>query len=553
LKIIDLVLLFIIVIFSVFSTLVMSYIAMAAGIGPWIETTLVLFSMLIFNTIARYAMVNYVQSIGLSTAAGGIGGIMATSFAFSLPTLYFLSPEVFQSWMNNPPLFVLLFTIFALAAGSFGFLLANMFEEHFLVTEKMKFPIGELVYNTIVDKGQIGKAKELVSGFFLTQFFLFVVTHFKLISQTIVLNNVHRLSMFIVPSFVVPLTQLPMYIAVGFVTGYVIAIPLLVGFLLKVLCLNPLFYIYTNPKLFFPSPVFSWLTQSSLTETEFSLAFCSGMIVYGAVIGFISLLPMVKGWIKKLYKRDFNFGGGNGFIEIPWIELFLVLLLNVAVLWYFNFSLVSQLYLMVFSSVCIYQMLVIAGKMGIIPLGRFATFVMIPAMLFFELDAVQITLIAAFVEVAGGVAGDVLFGRRVAQLASIDHKKMVWAQWIGFMVSALAIGVIFWLFITHLGLGKEAGLPVIKAYNRALLINFKSFDFYVLIMGIFFGYLVKFTKINPALLLGGILMPPNISLMLILGGLVSLAVSNKEEYFPLMSGISSGNSVWLLLNALLRA
>ena len=499
---------------------------MAAGIGPWIETTLVLFSMLIFNTLARYITINYVESIGLATAAGGIGGIMATSFAFSLPTLYFISPTIFQSWMNNPTFFILLFTTFALAAGSFGFLMANIFEEHFLVTEKMKFPIGELVYNSIVDKGQMGKAKELVSGFFVTQFFLFLITRFKLISETIVLNTTHRLSMFIVPSFVVPLTQLPMYLAVGFVTGYVIAIPLLVGFLLKVLCLNPLFYVYTNPQLFFPSPLFSWLTPNSLTETEFSLAFCSGMVVYGAAIGFFGLLPLAKNVFTKIKNRKFDFNNKE-FMHIPWVEASLVLLLNMLVLWYFNFSLLTQLYLFSFSIICIYQMLVIAGKIGIIPLGRFATFVMIPGMLFFDLDAVQITLIAAFVEVSGGVAGDVLFGRRIAQLASIERKKMVWAQCIGFIVSALVIGIVFWLFINNLGLGKSAGLPVIKAYNRALLINFKSFDLYVLLLGIFFGYLIKFIKINPALLLGGILMPPNISLMLILGGMVSLAVRNK--------------------------
>ncbi len=156
-------------------------------------------------------------------------------------------------------------------------------------------------------------------------------------------------------------------------------------------------------------------------------------------------------------------------------------------------------------------------------------------------------------EIAGGIAGDLLFGRRLAQLATIERKKMVWAQWLGFLISAAVIGIVFWVFINNLGLGQSGGLPVIKAYIRALLINFKIFDLYVLGMVVVFGYFVKFTKINPALLLGGILMPPNISLMLIIGGLISMMFKNKEEYYPLMSGISSGNSIWLLLNALLRA
>ncbi|MGE0207087.1 MAG: hypothetical protein AB7R69_04550, partial [Candidatus Babeliales bacterium] len=70
-KLTNLLIVFVIIVSSIFSTLVMSYIAMASGIGPWIETTLVLFSMLFFIIAARFIALPYVESIGLSTSAGG--------------------------------------------------------------------------------------------------------------------------------------------------------------------------------------------------------------------------------------------------------------------------------------------------------------------------------------------------------------------------------------------------------------------------------------------------------------------------------------------------
>jgi hypothetical protein len=344
--------------------------------------------------------------------------------------------------------------------------------------------------------------------------------------------------------------QLPMYVAVGFVTGYVIAIPLLVGFLLKIVCLNPLFYLYENPQ----SLLFSLLPIQfkNITETEFILAFCSGMVLYGALNGLSDIVLLSKRFFIYIKQQGRRFYAVSGSSSLPWLQAVSIVLLNSLFLNYFKFSLYAQCYLFLFSGICIYQMMIIAGKMGIIPLGRFATFVMVPGMFLFHLDPIQITLVAAFVEIAGGIAGDVLFGRRLAMLGNIDQNIMKRYQWLGLVVSALAIGIVFWLFITTFGIGKATGLPAIKASSRALLINFKTFDVFVLAMGFVFGYLLRFIKINPALLLGGILMPPNISLMLIAGGLVSLHIKDKERYFPLMSGVSSGNSMWLLAEALFR-
>jgi len=209
----------------------------------------------------------------------------------------------------------------------------------------------------------------------------------------------------------------------------------------------------------------------------------------------------------------------------------------------------GQLYLVAFSFVCAYQITNIAGKIGLAQLGRFATFVMVPAMFLFTVSHTQIVLIATFVEICGGVATDILFGRKIAYLGGISIKKMKMFQYLGLVVSSLTVGVVFWLLINHFELG-SADLFAQRAQARQLLINVKSFDFYVLIIGFVFGYVLKRINLNPMLVLGGLLMPLNISLSLIVGGLCTLLVKNKEEWYPFWSGVFASNSVWMLIRAI---
>src|SRR5207244_3774642 len=82
---------------------------------------------------------------------------------------------------------------------------------------------------------------------------------------------------------------------------------------------------------------------------------------------------------------------------------------------YLAFSLYVQFYLVLCALITTYQISAIEGRIGLALLVRFATFVMVPAMLLFNLDNVQLVFIATFIEISGGVATDVLFGRKLAQ------------------------------------------------------------------------------------------------------------------------------------------
>jgi hypothetical protein len=218
-------------------------------------------------------------------------------------------------------------------------------------------------------------------------------------------------------------------------------------------------------------------------------------------------------------------------------------------LFYFKFPWYVQLYLVIGTAITTYQIAAIAGRIGLALLGRFATFVMVPAMLIFNSSYVHMVFIATFVEMAGGVAADVLFGRKLAQLSDISRATMRRYQLLGLIVASVSIGIIFWLFINHFGLG-SAQLFAYRAQSRQLLIQTKHFDYVVVLLGALFGLCLQYIRLNPMLVLGGLLMPLDITFGLVVGGLLAALSSDKEEWYPFWSGIFASNSLCMLLRAL---
>ncbi|MFI5332698.1 MAG: OPT/YSL family transporter, partial [Candidatus Babeliales bacterium] len=238
----------------------------------------------------------------------------------------------------------------------------------------------------------------------------------------------------------------------------------------------------------------------------------------------------------------------SNFLYIEWI---VVLLMAVVFFSWFNFSIPLQLYLVLFTALCTYQLLVIGGEMGMAPVGRFATFVMMPALFIFKPNYEQLTIISTFVEVCGGVAVDILFGRKLAHLAGIESKKVKAFQWFGLIISSLVVGIIFWILITKFGLG-STGLIAQRSQTRALTIQFQNFDFYAMVLGALYGSLLKEFKVSPIMVLGGILMSMDSVILLILGGLVATLMRDAKEYQVFWSGVFAVNSIVMIITALWR-
>ena len=299
--------------------------------------------------------------------------------------------------------------------------------------------------------------------------------------------------------------------AIGFIAGHTIAIPLGIGILAKNLICSP-----AHASCF-----------AHLPFCDFLVAFAGGIVAYGALISFLTIPSAFKGLNgkqKNNEQKEKRISPKINFTELAQWVLFLAI--TYAFLSYFQFSILSQLYLLACTTLCTYQLIIIGGKIGIAPMARYATFVMVPGMMLFGYNAIQITLVSTFVEICGGVAVEILFGRKVGQLSSLPRLKTRLFQWLGLLISALAVGFCFWLLITNLGLG-SAQLIAQRSQSRALLVMVQSFDVFALILGALFASILKELKINAIMVLGGILMPTELALPLVFGGLSSLLLKKR--------------------------
>ncbi len=526
-------------VFAIFSTAVMSYISMATPIGPWIAPMLVLFATIIFKVFLYHFVKNSnSNSIALVTAGGSVGGILATAFGFSFPTLFFLNPDLFSTWMDNPYLFAGRMFLLAITAGGYGFLIANLLEKRFIVQEQMPFPIGQLTYKMIAAQNQIKKAWQLVAGLCATVFWCGLQSVGKYkgpVPHKVLLTAGKQYQYIRFPRILLRLDILPMLLAIGFITGHVIAIPLLVGALSKIFIVEPInFYFF-----------------SAISRMDFAFAFSSGLVGLGAVLGLLKLPKIIRNTISQIKNNKSSnnqwFAHAKEVLSIS--ELALLGLLFICMFVVFNFSILQAFYLIVCTFFTSYILCTIAGKIGIAQLGRFATFVMLPFLFLFGINAIHVTIVSTFVEVCGGVAVDVLFGRKLAQLANINRSKIKAVQLLGIIVSSIAIGFIFWTLINNFGLGSDK-LFAQRAQCRALLLSIQTFDLWVLAIGALFGLLLKKIKVNPMLVLGGLLMPFDYSLGLIAGGFFAMLVKDKDDWEPFWSGVFAANSIWELLKTI---
>jgi hypothetical protein len=519
------------VILSVFSTVVMSYVALATPIGPWIAPTLVFIAFLCVRLCVKITS----TSIAYAVAAGSVGGILSTACAFSFPTIYFLDPIVFNEWMKSPFFFSGMLGVFSFLAGMFGLFVADWSEKSLIEEQKLSFPIGQLIQKMIAAQNQIKKAYELMIGFCGSVLFSFLqaCSCVCAIPKTITLFPSLQFLVFSLPRFVINLDIAPMVWAIGFVTGHVIALPLGVGALANIFFVSPVqrsFFSYISPM-------------------EFTLAFCSGIVLF---ITLTSIIGMPKQVILGVKNGIRNIKHTNNTLNFStnMILSFLAIIIGLSLfLFYFDFPWYVQLYVVLCSTITTYQIAAIAGRIGLALLGRFATFVMVPAMLIFNLTYVHLVFIATFVEMSGGVAADILFGRKLAQLSNISYAKMRQYQLLGLCIASASIGIIFWLLINHFGLGSPE-LFAYRAQSRQLLIQAKQFDLIVVAVGAIFGLFLQLIRLNPMLVLGGLLMPLDMTFGLVIGGFIAMISSDKEEWYPLWSGIFAGNSICMLLRAL---
>ena len=407
------------VFFSVISTTILAYISIATMIGPWIAPTIVLITSILFKILKKPSQsLESRQEIVLIQAIASGGGIIATGIGFALPMLYFLDPVTFTQWLATPLYFCTIISAISFAAGALGIWIGQSISHKLLVEDKLPFPVSQLTYNVITSQAQTQQAKSLTIGLVGTGIFCFLRDGFLHIRGFIP----KTLSFF--PSVFgqdIAISASPILFALGYTTGLAVTIPLLVGMISKYLVLLPLNYHadYLPVHLF---PV--------LTHEAFATAFCSGLVLSEVIVGSLRYPQALFNGIKKSlgfvtthiqnktnpfstsslhrFTQDSKFF--DNFSQILFrIEPVIALSCFFIFFWYFKFSLISQVTLLVFMILATYHISIIGGKIGQVQLGRFSTFIMIPMILLFKPSFIQLTMICVFFHVCAASATDLLF------------------------------------------------------------------------------------------------------------------------------------------------
>lgn len=510
---------------SVLSTGILLYVSLATGLGPWLAPTLVLIAggvLCVFSHNSTRQAVIYAQAIAST------GGSIAVAVGFALPTFYFLQPTAFTKLLASPLSFALILGSIVLAAGLWGIAIAHQQAPQLLADTSLRFPVSAAITAALNSTASYLSSLLLFGGISSSMIVCGVRDGMRRLTATTptwYLGN----SLF---GTILPLQLLPVAWSIGFLAGLPIALPLLIGMISKYAVVTPLNALTT------------------LSYLDFTFAFCSG-IVLGQTVQ--SLLPMPRLLLQRAREWWCNrassfadktviFERGPSFIDK---SLLLPALLTVIVLTALSLPVAAQLLLLILSYLFTQHLSHFACRTGLGTYGRYMTFAMVPIMLCTAVSEWHITLICVFVGVAGATAVDMLFSYKVAVDNGLAYERIREAQIIGLIITALTIGLLFWLLCSQFPLGGSE-LVAHRAHGRALLLHSFSFDVPVLLYGALFGGVLRFLRINPILAFGGLIMPNAITIGLVLGASVRAATRTPDQYAPFWSGVFAGDALWVL-------
>lgn len=548
------------VFFALFSSLVMSYISIATMVGPWIAPTLVLLGQLLLRVLyqqKRHALAHDERTsmVACMQAIGAGGGIIATGIGFVLPTLYFLEPETFNHWLACPWRFCSMIMGLCLSAGGLGLLLGRWWAPKFIDQEQLPFPVSQLTHQMITSQTHADQSRRMFLGVFATTLLCFLRDGVGAIGAFI------SKTYYVLPTVFhheLGIMMMPAYWAIGFSVGLTFTVPLLVGMISKYIVLYPLMH---------HAQWLPWTVFEAPSMDALSVAFCSGIILCELVLGLKSYVRKVIRWLMKRASNSTMQEYHSRWISIQqWMQqhvvrehfslramkLFIpVFLMVVCLLTYFGFSPLTQLLLVLFTIIATHAITKIGGEIGMIPFGRFSTFIILPLLIFFGINAVQVTIACVFFDICAATASDLLFDYKTGDLCGVNRKRMYRYQWIGLLATAIGTGLFLWLLFTNLQLGSET-LFAQRSRAKSLLIQSLHFDLVIVGLGIMFGMLLKRCRINPTMVFGGLIMPNTITLSLLFGSLFTRLTNNTERWQSLCAGVLAAESLWIIISIVIK-
>lgn len=526
---------------------IMTYVCLAVPIGPWIDPTIALLALAVSGVISSIAAVQVMPECRMIVAGAGIGGIAATAVAFSVPTIAFIDSGYYQHLLSNPYLFIAHVGGLIVCAGLFGLGFVVWRREEFLARTDYVYPLAVMVEKTL-SAYQMGmqSLKMLAAGIGSVGLLQFGMRFWGAGERMVRLFAARSWMIWSFPSLALNLDFLPMLISIGVMTGDVIAVPFAIGVVLKYLIVEPIHCA-------------GLVCTESIAQCM--LAFCSGLVIEGVVS---SLWSQIRSHVRHASAASRS---SNGIFSssYAYCATWLTSLRTAPNFWFvvgcFGFgatwmwyaiqsSIGSLLFLVLATGACVYQLMIFMARAGLAPLGRYATFVMVPGMILFGYGAIEAALVAALVEIAGGVAASAISGCALLERSGDTRRVLLWCVYVvAICTAALTVATILWVLSTKIGLG-SISLVAQKAHLRALQLQVHTLPIRAVLVGVVCGACLKLLGINSTLALGGILMGFDWSCILIFSGLLGRYLPRKELFAPFWSGMCAASSLWIIARAL---
>jgi len=535
--------------FAILASVVLLYISIASGIGPWIAPVIVLAVSPLVYFFTKDQDADSAQVIARIQAPGAYVGLLAVAVGFTLPTYFFVNQANFTDLVTNRPLYVAgCVALFVLLWSVVGTIIGNLFAHHFLQNMSLKIPVADLIKSTINASHEKKELQNLMVGMGFGGV-LCAMKAWLLSIQAAAFMRMSFLPQVGVMGSVVAHSISPTLWAVGFIAGPAMAIALFVGLVSKYLVFHPLFeYVcYFRPAL-------------ELSLEQYLVAVSSGLVVADLVSGgllglkeMVSLLRSDNGVsLLVLYAKETLVKAREIARQADYV--WFALSCGVAV-WFLRWFQITSPALLVFLlvgvCVAVYQMTLLSGQIGLVQFGRFATFVMLPCLFFFKVTAFQAIVISAIVCIVGAAAANLLFQYRLADDLNISRSSMYAIQMASSVLGAACIGVVFVLLCSYLKLGSSEFFAF-RCYARALLIQSFNFDLVSVGIGVAWGIVLRLFNVSPAMVLGGILMPRELVVAFVIGAVFSALVENPREHMSTASGVFAAEAIWVFISILIK-
>ncbi|MBT4594655.1 hypothetical protein HOD08_02140 [bacterium] len=537
---------------------ILSYVSIATAMGPWISPTIILVFGAIFGAVGVSIAVSDHTLVRIQ-AMGELGGLVATGVGFTLPMLYFLDEKLFADFISNPVTFCSSIAVLVLVAGMVGTWLGKAFSPYMINRSVLPFPVSELVFGTIKSRHKDGMSGSLFKGLGFTAAFCFLRDGLK--SSFVKIPALFGVREFLVaPSILgkgLPIQLSPMMWAIGALVGVRSVVPLLVGSLSRDLIVSPLnsHGSYLPFQLFAPNSYEGFLSAFCCGLILTDLLLCAIGIIRGCKFGGClttnfsvwGLLGSIAVHVKRIAKRSMRATGKEVIVPV------LIVCSTVGLFTHFGFPLLAQAAIMVMGIVAAYQVTILSAEIGLVTFGRFITLMILPMIVFFNLSYMQFTIMCVFSAIAFAAAVNLVFQHRVARKLQIEPHRMNRYQIIALVAVAATLGFFLWMLFNNLQIG-SAEFFAQRGRARSFLIKSFDFNWIPVACGLAYGLILRWFKMSPAMVFGGLLMPNSLVIALTLGATASDVFKRLgiRANNAMLSGVFASESIWMIFSLVLR-